>query len=100
MGEKGSEQIKQKQIKGGGRVNHVNLLNCVNNLPPITDIYTELTASSIVGNLTYVNFNSDADAVNLGGAKRGLRSDLKKMTVREFHEVHGHLGACRRGEIV
>jgi hypothetical protein len=34
----------------------------------------------------------------LGGAKRGLRSDLKKMPAREFHEAHGHLGTCGGGK--
>ncbi len=72
----------------------------MNNLPPITDIYTELTESSIVENLTYVNFNNDADAVKFGGGQEGVKSDLKKMTVREFHEAHGHLGTCGGGKVV
>ena len=42
---------------------------------------------------------NDTDAVNLGGAKRGLRSDLRKMSIREFHENHGHLGSCGGGEL-
>ena len=43
---------------------------------------------------------NDTDAVNLGGAKRGLRSDLRKMSIREFHENHGHLGSCGGGNYV
>ena len=56
----------------GGRVSHINLLNCVNSLPPLNQIYEEFAGSDIVELLTYVNNINDADAVNLGGGEEGV----------------------------
>ena len=51
-------------------------------------------SSDIIECLTHVNNIGESDDFNLSGAKRGLRSDLKKMPLREFHSSHGHLGSC------
>ena len=96
IGDKGKEQL-HKGNQRYEKVSYSNLLQCVNMLPPIADMYRELTNSNLVDCLTYVN-NLQAEKVNTEGVKRGLRSNLKKMPIREFHAAHGHLGSCGGGE--
>ena len=85
------EQLHQNKQKYQ-KVSYSNLLQCVNVLPPLYIILKQLSSSDLVQCLTQVNHVRVSDEVNTGGVKRGLRSHLKKMTLREFHDAHGHLG--------
>ena len=94
---KNKDKVDKKGGRGG-KSNHKNLLNCVNVLPSIKEIYNDLLSSELVECLTHVNNIGESDDFNLSGAKRGLRSDLKKMSLLEFHSSHGHLGSGGGGK--
>ena len=101
MGSMGGVGDKTKYEKTGknNRTAFSNLINCVNSLPSLEDMYRDLMSSELVECLTYVNHIGSTDDINVGGAKRGMRSDKKKAGVREFHKDHGHLGSCGGGEL-
>ena len=63
-------------------------------MPPEKELVAELEASTSVCSLYHVCCPVVEQEMNIVGAKRGMRSEARKMTQAKFHKEHGHIGTC------
>ena len=63
-------------------------------MPPEKELVAEPEASTSVCSLHHACYPVVEQEMNVVGAKRGMRSEARKMTQAKFHKERGHVGTC------